>query len=154
MAWAWSGLAQTYFAAGLCGLSAIWWGRLKLRVSQSSGSAKAHGQLKLMDAQAERPLDSTELSEWAEWYNKRRATFTIQDIGRHASAHAMKEILCLFEISVLMSYWFMWLICKNNSPKNPFPFKLCFLLPTTMLWVQTGLLTPQTSYFQPEQHQI
>ena len=85
------------------------------KVGSSSGSAKAHGQLKLMDAQTERPPDST--------------------------ANAMKEILCLFEISVVISYWFMWLICKNNSPKNPFPFKLCFLLPTTMLWVQKGLPT-------------
>ena len=62
--------------------------------------------------------------------------------------------LIFCRVRVVMSYCFMWLICKNNSPKKPFPFKLCFLSPTTMLWVQTWLPTPQTSYFQPEQNQI
>ena len=122
MACAWSCLAQPYFAAGPCGLSAIWWGRLKLRVSQSSRTTKAHGRSNWA---------STRLNWVSEQSGTTRdvppATFTIQDIGAHASALALKEILCLFEISVVMLYCFMWLICKNNSPKKPFPFNLCFL---------------------------
>ena len=62
--------------------------------------------------------------------------------------------LIFCRVRVVMSYCFMWLICKNNSPKKPFPFKLCFFSQTTKLWVQTWLSTPQTSYFQPEQNQI
>ena len=61
--------------------------------------------------------------------------YNVQDISGHASALALKEILCLFEISVVMQYCFIWLICKNNSPEKPFLFKFFFLSPTTMLYV-------------------
>ena len=116
MACAWSCLAQPYFAAGPCGLSAIWWGRLKLRVSQSSRTTKAHGHSNWA---------STKLNWVSEQSGTTRdvppATFTIQDIGAHASALALKEILCLFEISVVMLYCFMWLICKTTLHRSLFP---------------------------------